>query len=263
MKRISAKTPEEIRMLCRSKKWTSHTMGAALGYVQANLIVLPKKLALDFTLFAIRNPKPCTLIDVCEPGDPIPLRTAPGADLRFDLPRYRIYKYGELVDEPLSIEKYWREDFVTFLVGCGATVEQPLLSAGIPSRHIKEGKNVAMYNTNISCVPAGIFKGNLVVSMRPIPSSLVSRAVITTSRIPFAHGAPVHIGNPSPIGISDIADVNYGEYVPLEQDDVPVFWACGVTPQLIAQSAKPEIMITHSPGHMFITDKTIEEMLSI
>lgn len=251
---METRHPREIREEIRQGKWTAPTAGLAPGYAQANLVILPKADAYDFLLFCQRNPRPCPLIEVTDPGSPEPAGVAPGADLRTDLPKYRVYRDGKLVDEPTEITAYWRDDLVSFLLGCSFTFERALLDAGVPLRHIEEGKNVAMWRTNLACRPAGRFHGPMVVSMRPIPAPLVPRAVTVTARYPWAHGAPVHIGDPAAIGIQDLTSPEWGDRTPVLPGEEPVFWACGVTPQAVALEAKPPLVITHSPGHMFITD---------
>lgn len=249
----------EARKLIREGKWQGPTCGMALGFVQANLVILPKKYAYDFLLFSFRNPKPCPLLDVLDEGNPVP-KIAKDGDIRTDIPKYRIYKNGKLFDEVTNINDIWQDDFVSFLLGCSFTFEKALLENGIPVRHIEENKNVPMYITNIDTVPAGVFSGKMVVSMRPIPEKLIIRAVQVTSRFPSVHGAPVHIGDPTKIGIKNIEKPDFGDPVEIKENEVPVFWACGVTPQAVALNSKPEIMITHSPGHMFITDLKDEEL---
>jgi uncharacterized protein YcsI (UPF0317 family) len=218
------------------------------------LVVLEKDLAFDFLMFCQRNPKPCPLLDVTDPGDPEPRTIASGADIRTDLPRYRIYRHGELAEEVSDISDQWREDSVGFLIGCSFTFENALLEAGLPLRHHELGVGVPMYVTNIECAPAGRFQGPMVVSMRPFSRADAVRAVEVTSRYPGAHGAPIHIGDPGEIGIRDLDSPDFGAPMPLRDDDVPVFWACGVTPQAVAMRVKPELMITHAPGHMFVAD---------
>ncbi len=254
MELMERRHPREIREEIRRGKWTGVTAGLAPGYAQANLVILPKADAYDFLLFCQRNPRPCPLIEVTDPGSPEPSGVAPGADLRTDLPKYRVYRDGQLADEATEITAYWRDDLVSFLLGCSFTFERALLDAGVPLRHIAEGKNVAMWRTNLACRPAGRFHGPMVVSMRPIPAPLVPRAVTVTARYPWAHGAPLHIGNPEAIGIQDLTGPDWGDAVPVLPGEEPVFWACGVTPQAVALEAKPPLVITHSPGHMFITD---------
>ncbi len=255
--------PRQIRQLIREGKWTSDTSGLAPGYAQANLAILPKKLAFDFLLFCQRNPKPCPVLEVTEPGNPFLSKIAKGADVRTDIPRYCIYQKGKYVAEVENITKYWRKDLVAFLIGCSYTFETALLNANIPLRHIQDGKGVGVYITNIPCQPAGIFAGPMVVSLRPIPQELVVRAVQVTSRFPATHGAPIHIGDPRKIGISNLQAVNWGDKPRMEKGDVPVFWACGVTPQAVALTVKPELMITHLAGHMFISDVRDEELAAL
>jgi uncharacterized protein YcsI (UPF0317 family) len=226
----------------------------ALGVVQANLVVVPRDLAFDFLLFCQRNPQPCPLLDVTDPGSAEPHGVAPGADLRTDLPRYRVYHYGVLLDEPLDLWDWWRDDLVCFLLGCSFTFENALLQAGIPMRHIEQGRNVPMYRTSIPCRPAGAFHGPMVVSMRPLTPAHAELAARICQRFPRAHGAPVHVGDPAAIGIRDLDHPDFGEAVEVRPGEVPVFWACGVTPQAVALEARPPLLLTHSPGHMFVTD---------
>lgn len=254
MSEFANMSPAEVRAMIRRGEWTKPTSGMAQGFTQANLAILKKDIAFDFLLFCQRNPKPCPVLDVTEAGSPVPRLVAPTADIRTDIPKYRIYRHGELVDEVQDILKYWEDDMVAFLIGCSFTFEHPLMNSGIPVRHIEENCNVAMYKTNIPCIQAGRFEGPVVVSMRPIPEKDVVRAVQITSRFPSVHGAPIHIGNPAGIGIKDIDKPDFGDRVTIKAGEVPVFWACGVTPQAVAMQIKPELMITHAPGHMFITD---------
>jgi uncharacterized protein YcsI (UPF0317 family) len=219
-----------------------------------NLVVLPRDLAYDFLLFAQRNPKPCPVIEVTDTGSPEPRLTAPGADLRTDIPKYRIYRDGALAEEVTDLLDIWNGDLVAFLLGCSFTFEAGLLQAGIPVRHIEEGKNVSMFITSIPCVPAGVFAGPLVVTMRPIPAPMVPRAVQISGRYPGVHGAPIHIGDPLALGIRDLGAPDFGDPVTIRPGEIPVFWACGVTPQAVAMRAKPRLLISHAPGHMFITD---------
>jgi uncharacterized protein YcsI (UPF0317 family) len=250
----STAKPAEVRQLIREEKITSFTSGMCNGYAQANLVVLPKDLAFDFLLFTQRNPKPCPLLDVTEVGSPVPRVAAPQADLRYDIPKYRIYRHGELTDEVTNLDSYWRDDLVAFLLGCSFSFEGPLLDAGLEVRHITENHNVPMYITNIPCTPAGVFKGNMVVSMRPYTPLDAIRAIQVTTRMPRVHGAPIHFGDPAAIGIKDIYKPDFGDPDTIKADEVPVFWPCGVTPQAVVMASKPEFCITHSPGHMFITD---------
>ena len=246
---------QEVRQNIRSNAWRGITSGVAPGHVQANLAILPKEMAFDFLLFCQRNPKPCPLLEVIEPGQIEPVITAPGADIRTDASGYRIYENGELKAELDTIEAYWRDDLVSFLLGCSFSFETAMVDAGIPLRHQQTGNNVAMYITNIATTPAGTFSGPMVVSMRPIKRDQVVRAVQVTSRFPASHGAPVHIGTPQDIGITHIDRPDFGDPVEIKDDEEPVFWACGVTPQAVALDCKPPLMITHAPGRMFITDQ--------
>lgn len=244
-----------IRADIRAGRITGFTSGLAPGYVQANLAALPQDYADDFLLFCQRNPKPCPLLEVTHAGITEPRLLAPNADLRTDIPRYTIYRDGTVVAEATDATPYWRDDLVGFLLGCSFTFEWGLIEAGVPVRHIANGRNVPMWRTNIPCTPAGRFHGPLVVSMRPIPSGLVNLAVSTSARFPDAHGAPIHVGDPSAIGVHDLSHPDWGDAPDLTPDDVPVFWACGVTPQAAAIASRIPFMITHSPGHMLITDR--------
>lgn len=255
--------PKEMREKIRAGKWRGPTAGCSDGYVQANLVVLPRPLAYDFLLFCQRNPKPCPLLEVTDPGNPEPKTTAPGSDLRADIPRYRVYRDGKLEQEVTDLYRVWREDLVGFLLGCSFTFDVALQRAGVPVRHLDEGKNVSMYITNRMCRPAGAFTGPLVVSMRPIPAPLIPRAVEVTARFPLAHGVPVHVGEPEALGIPDLNRPHFGDAVSIHSGEIPVFWACGVTPQAVAMHTKPELMITHAPGHMFITDLPEEELTHV
>lgn len=256
----STSLPHQIRAACRRGDFAAPTCGLALGFAQANLVVLPRSLAFDFLLFCRRNPKACPILDVTDAGDPDPRAIAPGADVRTDLPRYRVYRSGKLVEEPTDIQSHWRDDFVAFLIGCSFTFEAALLRAGLPVRHLDEDRNVPMYRTTIACTPAGAFRGPMVVSMRPYRPSDAVRAVQITSRYPEVHGAPVHLGQPAQIGISALSRPDWGDSVTVRPDEIPVFWACGVTPQAVAIESKPDLMITHAPGHMFVSDLPDERL---
>lgn len=247
-------SPAKVRQLIREGKITSPTAGMCGGYAQANLVILPKDLAYDFLLFAQRNPKSCPILEVMDEGSRSVKYMAEDADIATDLPKYRVYEYGRLTGEYTDIEKFWRPDFVSFLIGCSFSFEEELIEAGITVRHIEEQCNVPMYLTNIPCEKAGIFTGNMVVSMRPIPYRDVPKAVSVTAAMPRVHGAPIHIGNPEAIGIPDIDKPDFGDRVTIKEGEVPVFWPCGVTPQAALMASKPVFAITHAPGHMFITD---------
>jgi len=245
--------PAALRNEARLGDYTQPTTGCAPGYLQANLMIIPQQQAFDFLLFCQRNPKPCPLIEVLAPGEREPA-CAQGADIATDVPGYRVYRDGELVQERNEVASLWRDDFVSFLIGCSFSFEAALADDGIALRHIEQGRNVAMYRTNIACVPAGSFRGEMVVSMRPIKSRDVAKVVDVSNRFPLAHGAPVHVGNAAALGIADLAQPDYGDAVALLDDEVPVFWACGVTPQWIAQRSRLPLCITHAPGKMFVTD---------
>ena len=252
-------SPKEIRKLIRGGQFKRPTSGAAAGYVQANLAIIPKESAFDFLLFCQRNPKPCPLIEVLEPGQVEVSVTAPSSDIRTDVPSYSVYENGNLSSEISDLTEIWKPDFVSFLLGCSFSFESALLNNGIKLPHFENGTNVSMYITNIPTVPAGPFSGPMVVSMRSIPQEKVVRAVQVTSRFPSVHGSPIHIGDPSSIGITNLSQPDFGDPTVIKEGEVPVFWACGVTPQSVAMSSKPPIMITHTPGHMFITDMKDED----
>ena len=253
-------TPAELRSLCRAGRFEGPTSGAALGYVQANLVVLERAEAQAFTRFCELNPRPCPLLEVTPPGNPEPERLAPGGDVRTDLPRYRVYQDGVCVDRPTSIADHWTGECVAFLIGCSFTFEAAMLAAGLPVRHIHQGCNVPMYRTNRGCVAAGPFAAPLVVSMRPMTPEQAEEAERVTARFPGVHGAPVQIGDPQALGILDLAAPDYGDAVEIRPGEVPVFWACGVTPMEAVIMAKPKLAITHEPGHMFVTDRRDEEL---
>jgi len=245
-------TPAEARQRYR-EGLVAPTTGWAAGFTQTNLVMLPQDWAFDMLLFGQRNPQPVPLLDVTDPGA-TSSRLAPDADLRSDVPRYRVWHDGELVAEPTDVTSLWRDDLVTFLIGCSFSFEKALMSAGVPIRHIEQGRNVSMYRTSVDCESAGRLSGPLVVSMRPIPARQVVTAVQVTERMPEVHGAPVHIGVPEALGIADVAAPDFGDPVRFEDGDVPVFWACGVTPQAALMASRPPFAITHAPGHMFVTD---------
>ena len=249
---MTATTPAQARAAFRGGLAVPSS-GWAPGLTQANLVVLPRDWAWDMLLFGQRNPRPVPLLDVTDPGSTTTV-LAPDADLRTDLPRYRVWRDGELVDEPTDVVDLWTEDLVAFLVGCSFSFETALLDAGVPVRNIEQGRNVSMYRTNRECRPAGWLSGPLVVSMRPVPAHLVATAVQVTARMPEVHGAPVHVGSPGALGIADLDRPDFGDPVDVQPGDVPVFWACGVTPQAALMASRPPFAITHAPGHMFVTD---------
>lgn len=245
----------EVRQAVRDGHWNTVTHGLARGYVQANLAIVPERYAFDFMRFCHRNPKPCPLIDVTDPGDPEPRLAAAGADLRTDLPGYRVYRDGQLVEQRRDIKDIWRKDHVGFLLGCSLSVDQAMVDAGIPLRHLeRHDSDIPVFKSTIACRPAGVFSGPMVVSMRPIHRDLVVRAVEVTTRYPIAHGAPVHIGDGKAIGIADIRKPDWNSGIETTADEVPLFFACGVTPQAVAIASGIPEMITHSASHMFITD---------
>ncbi|NVK25094.1 MAG: putative hydro-lyase [Gammaproteobacteria bacterium] len=245
----------DIRQAIRAGEITGNTSGMGSGLVQANLVILPEKYAADFLRFCQFNPKPCPLIAMSdEPGNPIISVAGKDVDIRTDIPQYRLFQHGELQQQVSDISSVWRDDLVVFLLGCSFSFEEPLISDGIEVRNISENVNVPMYDTNIACRPAGIFRGNMVVSMRPMLAADAIRAIQICSRFPQVHGAPVHLGDPSLIGISELSAPNYGDAVTIKPNELPVFWACGVTPQAAINNAKPDFSITHSPGCMLVTD---------
>ena len=244
----------KARLAIRSGDFTGHTSGLAEGHVQGNVVILPELLANDFLRYCQRNPKPCPLLAVSEPGEAMLPSLGADIDIRTDVPRYRVWRDGVLADQPSEISNLWRKDLVTFVIGCSFSFEEALLVAGIPLRHIAQKRNVAMYRSNIATISAGVFNGPMVVSMRPLKAADAIRAVQITSRFPNVHGAPVHMGDPALIGIADLAKPDYGDAVDVLPDELPVFWACGVTPQAAITQARPEFCITHAPGAMLITD---------
>ncbi|MBB5214834.1 uncharacterized protein YcsI (UPF0317 family) [Parapusillimonas granuli] len=245
---------QESRRLIRQGGHTGPTAGLAPGCVQANLMILPDSLAGEFLLFCQRNPKPCPLLAVTEPGQYTVPALGRDIDIRKDVPKYRVWRHGELVAEPADLDAVWRDDLVTFVIGCSFSFEEALLADGIDVRHISMGVNVPMYRSSIPTAGTRSLHGPLVVSMRPMKAKDAIRAIQITSRFPSVHGAPVHLGDPSLIGIRDIHQPDYGDPVAVHADEIPVFWACGVTPQAVIHTVKPEFSITHAPGHMLITD---------
>jgi uncharacterized protein YcsI (UPF0317 family) len=253
--RFAQATGLEVRDAIRNGHWSRPTHGLARGYVQANLAIVPERYAFDFLRFCQRNPKPCPILEVTDPGDPEAKRSAPGSDIRTDLPGYRLYRDGSLVEEVRTIAPLWRKDHVAFLIGCSNSMDEVLLAAGIPQRHLEtDDGRISVYVSNIACAPAGVFHGPVVVSMRPILKPLLARSIELSARYPIAHGAPMHVGDPSEIGIEDLAAVRWGRANPVGTGEIPVFWGCGVTPQAIAMACGIPEMITHAAGHMFVSD---------
>jgi uncharacterized protein YcsI (UPF0317 family) len=244
----------DVRLACRVGAFDGPTSGLARSYVQGNLTILPRDWAEEFLRFCQANPKPCPLLGISEAGDPSISALGSDLDMRTDLPRYRVWSDGKLIDEPADLKAVWRDDLVSFVIGCSFSFEEALLQNDVPVRHIELGTNVPMYRTNVATRPAGRFRGPMVVSMRPMKPADAIRAIQITTRLPAVHGAPVHIGYPEQIGINDIARPDYGDAVPVEADELPVFWACGVTPQAAIATAKPPFAITHAPGCMLVTD---------
>lgn len=247
-----------VRLAARKGALTGPTAGLAPGFAQGNLVILPLDVTEYFAEFCRRNPQPCPVIGVSEPGVPLFPDLGADLDLRTDLPRYRVWRDGELAEEVTDIVQLWRDDLVGFVLGCSFTFEDALSAASIPLKHLALGKNVAMYRTNVECQPAGPFRGPLVVSMRPLAESDVARAVEITGRFPSAHGAPVHVGRPEDIGIRDLSSPDYGDAIDIAAGEVPVFWACGVTPQAVIANARLPFAITHAPGCMLVTDLAAE-----
>lgn len=248
----------EVRLAARAGRLTGPTAGLAPGFVQGNLVALPIDLAEDFARFCVLNPKPCPLVGRTQPGVPHLPELGADIDLRTDLPRYRVWRDGVLAEEAGDVSALWRDDLVGFVLGCSFTFEEALTAANIPIEHLAAGTNVAMYRTNVACRPAGPFAGPLVVSMRPLREADVARAVEITARFPLAHGAPVHIGDPAELGIRDLASPDYGDAAELASGEVPVFWACGVTPQAAIANARIPFAITHAPGCMLVSDLMVD-----
>lgn len=251
-----------VRGLIRQGVWTSHTSGLADEHVQGNVVILPEALAGDFLRYCQRNPKPCPLLAVSEPGQPLLPTLGDDVNICTDVPLYRVWRDGELAEERADITALWRADLVTFVIGCSFSFEQALMEAGLPLRHVEQGRNVAMFRTNVATSQAGPFSGPLVVTMRPMKAADVIRAVQVTSRFPNVHGAPVHIGDPSLIGIADLSRPDYGDAVEVLPGELPVFWACGVTPQAAIAKARPDFCITHAPGAMLVTDLLNNQLAS-
>lgn len=253
----------ELRALARDGKFTGQTAGQAPDFLQGNVVMLPVSIAGDFLHFCLNNPKPCPLIGVSLPGE----RALPGLgadiDIANDIPRYRVYRHGDLHTETHSVEALWRDDLVTFVLGCSFTFEEALIREGFSVRHIDQGRNVPMFRTALQTLPAGSFSGPVVVTMRPYRQRDIPRVFDICARYPHAHGAPLAWGDPSALGISDLQQPDYGDPVDMHADEIPVFWACGVTPQAAITAAKPALCITHAPGYMLVTDVPSNETPSV
>lgn len=251
---LKEQSAREVRSAVRSGDYAGHTAGLAPGKLQCNLAILPERYALDFLRFCQRNPKPCPVVGVSDTGDPMLPTLGEDIDIRHDVPRYRVFRDGAMVDEPTDIADIWTEDLVTVALGCSFTFENALVRAGIPVRHLETGRNVPMYRSNIALTPAGPFGGEMVITMRPVPESRVRDAYAISGAYPQAHGAPIGQGDPLGVGIRDLAAPEWGEPVEVREGEVPLYWACGVTPQNVLLRAKLPFVITHAPGHMLIAD---------
>jgi uncharacterized protein YcsI (UPF0317 family) len=259
-RQFAGSSPAEIRAAIRSGGYVGDSWELAPGYAQAAFVAVPRALALDFATFAQRNPRPCPLLEITDPGDPILRAMGDGIDVRTDLSGYRVFEDGAVVDRPIDITDRWTDDLVGFVIGCTGSFESHIQRAGIRLRYLDEGLGVSVFRTNIECAPAGMFRGPMVVSMRPIKSNQIPKLTQLTSRFPAFHGAPIHVGSPGAIGIASLADPLDGDYLPLLDDEEPVFWACSVTPQLIAREARIPQMITNAPGYMLITDVRSDDL---
>lgn len=246
-------TPAQVRAAIRRGEIDFPTAGMCAGYAQANLVILPPEYAADFEEYTRLNPFPCPVLEIVK-GSPITHAMGEGASLVTDIPRYRVYENGVFTKELTDASAYWKEGYVGFLIGCSFSFEEALLAAGIPVRHIEQGCNVPMFKTSIATKKAGPFEGPMVCSMRPMTPEQARRAYEITAAMPNVHGAPVQIGHPEAIGVADVMKPDYGDPVEIREGEIPVFWPCGVTPQAAVENAKPPIVITHAPGHMFITD---------
>lgn len=247
-------SPQAMRARIRRGEITGQTSGLAPGRVQGNLAILPADWADEFLRFCLLNPKPCPVLAVGRPGRPELPSLGTGIDIRYDVPRYRVFEHGSEIAAPTDIAEYWRDDLVSFVLGCSFSFEWPLLEAGLSLKHRAAGSVVPMYRTSIATQPTERLHGPMVVSMRPFRPADAIRAVQISGRYPGVHGAPVHLGMPHMIGIADIARPDFGDPVPVAADELPVFWACGVTPQTVIEQAKPPFFISHFPGSMLITD---------
>lgn len=253
-------TARDLRHAIRRGEFTNNTSGLAPGLVQGNIVILPKEWAQDFLTFCYLNPVSCPLISMSKPGDASVPALGNDIDIRTDVPQYNIFVDGELTDTSYNISNYWSDDMISFVLGCSFSFEEALIASGLSVRNVDLKRNVSMFDTNIPTSPSERFFGNTVVTMRPFSPADAIRAVQVTTRLPKAHGAPLHIGFPEQIGITDLSKPNYGDSVPVESYELPVFWACGVTPQVAIKNAKPPLCITHVPGKMLVTDKLNGEL---
>ena len=249
-----------LRKQIREGAFTQSTSGLAPGMVQGNLVILPQSWADEFLQFCVANPTSCPLVGLSKPGSPFLPELGSDIDIRSDIPQYQVYRHGELVDTLSNISALWTDDMVAFVLGCSFSFEEALIQSGLSIRNIENARNVSMFESNIPTQSGGRFHGNLVVTMRPFLAAQAIRAVQVTTRFPKAHGAPVHLGNPELIGISDLSQPDYGDPVTVHSDEIPVFWPCGVTPQVAIRNAKPPLCITHAPGKMLITDRLNAEL---
>lgn len=248
-------TAYELRQAIRAGTHTGNTSGLAPGHVQCNLMILPSDWAAEFMRFCSLNQKPCPIIAVSEQeGEPLMPMLGKDVDIRSDVPSYRVFENGTMIDETHNISNHWRDDLITFALGCSFSFEDALLADGLEIRNVSEQKNVPMYRTNIACAPTKRFQGNMVVSMRPMLANDAIRAVQICTRFPSVHGAPVHLGDPTLIGINNIEAPEFGDAVTIRSGEIPVFWACGVTPQVVVEASKPPFCISHGPGAMLVTD---------
>jgi uncharacterized protein YcsI (UPF0317 family) len=253
-------SPAEVRRAIREGRWRDNTKRLALGYHQANVTIVPERHAFDFMRFCFANPRALPLLDVTEPGDPVPRKVAPGADMRTDVAEYLLLRDGQVAERLRSLETVWRKDHVAFLTGCNLSLDRVMLQAGMPLPHLSsEEAFPAQYRSSIECMPAGVFRGPMVVSLRPVPHDLVVPLIELTSRYALSHGAPVHVGDPAAIGIRDLSKVDWGRENRIEPGCTTMFWACGITAQAAAAASRIPEMIVHAPGRMFVTDRLVEE----
>ena len=255
-------SPAEVRRAIREGRWRSNTKRMALGHHQANVTIVPERYAFDFMRFCFRNPRPLPLLDVTEPGDPVPRKSAPDADIRTDVGGYLVLRDGQVAERRESIEEIWRKDHVAFLTGCNLSLDRVMLEAGMPLPHLQsEEAFPAQYRCSIECTPAGSFHGPVVVSLRPVPDALVAPLAELTSRYALCHGAPLHAGDPAAIGLRDLSNVDWGRKNSIPPGHTPMFWACGITAQAAAIASRIPEMIVHAPGRMFVTDLVVRESL--